>query len=198
MITSRINLACGCISLGNMRNCQMSNNIFFKKMFCVSICLLKRKPSVVKVMAFYDIVMELCFVYIEFLHFVSSSILEWQGYFLLPLMVPAAGLLFPCNVSNSFAILNQTISFSPLEPPHFWKIDAADFLGCSEISYLCSGGLVQRPGQTQRMCGCVFWSRGRYKRLIRSVFESLIPKESPDQSAARSSCVFCLMKGKKG
>lgn len=33
MITCRINLACRCISLGNMRNCQMSNNIFKKKKY---------------------------------------------------------------------------------------------------------------------------------------------------------------------
>lgn len=141
--------------------------------------------------------MELSFVYIEFLHFITSSILEWQGYLLLPLMVPAAGWLFP--VTSLTALPSWTrLSVFPLEPPHFLEIDAADLLRCSEISYPVAVGFAQRPGQTQRMCGCVFfWSRGRYKRLIRSVFESLIPKESPDQSAARSSCVFCLMKGKR-
>lgn len=46
--------------------------------------------------------------------------------------------------------------------------------------------------------GCVFFlSRSRYERLIRSVFESLMPKEFQDQSTARSPGVFCLMKGKR-
>lgn len=106
-----------------------------------------------------------------------------------------SSIALPWNVSNSFATLNQTISF-PAGATSLLEIDTADLLRCSEISYPIAGGLLRDRRQAQRM-RFSFLSRGRYERLIRSVFESLIPKEFQDQSAVRSLCVFCLMKGKR-
>lgn len=113
-----------------------------------------------------------------------------MGTRLFPPAFDGAGssIALPCNVSNSFATLNQTISF-PAGATSLLEIDTADLLRCSEISYPIAVGLLRDRGQAQRMCFS-FLSRGRYERLIRSVFESLIPKEFQDQSAVRSLCVL--------
>lgn len=61
----------------------------------------------------------------------------------------------PCNVSNSFAILNQTISF-PAGTTSLLEIDAADLLRRSEIFYPVAAGLLSDLGKHRGCVGVFF------------------------------------------
>lgn len=139
MITSRVNLACGCVSLGNMRNCQMSSNIFFKNVLCNHLSF-KKKAISGKSDGFlrhcYGIVF--CLYWIPSFHHIFN-------FRVTRLFAPAfdgasSRIAVPCNVSNSFAILNQTICFPAGATSLFgnWRRRLAEVL---RDLLSCSGGL---------------------------------------------------------
>lgn len=78
----------------------------------------------------------------------------WERLF-PPAFDGASGrIAVPCNVSNSFTTLNQTISF-PAGTTSLLEIDATDLLRHSEICYPIAVGLLSYLGK-HTGCVCFF------------------------------------------